>query len=309
MGLEPRMNRPAEMVDPAKMPRDRINQTFVLKDGRRLGFAEYGAATGRPVFHFHGSASSRLERPSSEGLLDRLDIRFIAVDRPGHGSSDVQPGRRLIDWAQDVEQLADHLGVGVFYVCGLSAGGPYALACAHRLPDRVIAGAVISSVAPLSRPGAYQGMPTPNRLLARSSRHCPWVAKLIRRVMRSMVMRDVEKATRQLMSSIPEADKTVLYEPGNVEIVVSSIREGFRQGSRGVAQDDTLINRDWGFDLRRVQPRIDIWHGDADVNVPIHAAEYLRDTLPNVRATFLPGQGHFLLLSHWEEVLSALVDG
>ena len=292
-----------------KIPGDRTSQTLVLEDGRRLGFAEYGVRRGRPVFHFHGSASSRLERPSSKGLLDRLEIRFIAIDRPGHGLSDFQPGRRLTDWAWDVEQLADHLGVEEFYVSGLSAGGPYALACAHRLPDRVLAGAVVSSVAPMSRPGAYQGMPIPNRLLARSSRHCPWIAKLIRRVMRSMVMRDAEKATQQLMSSIPEADKAVLYEPGNVEIVVSSIREGFRQGSRGVAQDDTLTNRDWGFDLKRVQPRIDLWHGDADVNVPIHAAEYLRDTLPNTRAMFLPGQGHFLLLSHWEDVLTALVDG
>jgi len=291
------------------LPEERRNQTFVLKDGRRLVFAEYGVPTGRPVFHFHGSASSRLERPSWEGLLDRLDIRFIAVDRPGHGLSDFQPGRRLIDWARDVEELADHLGVREFYVSGLSAGGPYALACAHQLPDRVIAGAVISSVAPMSRPGACQGMPTPNRLLARSSRHCPWIARLIRRAMRNMVMRDVEKTTRQLMSSIPEADKAVLYESGEIEIVVGSIREGFRQGSRGVAQDDMLTNQNWGFDLRQVRPRIDIWHGDADVNVPVHAGEYLHDTLQNTRATFLPGQGHFLLLSHWEDVLTALVNG
>ena len=32
----------------------RINQTLILKDDRRLGFAEYGAPTGRPVFHYAG---------------------------------------------------------------------------------------------------------------------------------------------------------------------------------------------------------------------------------------------------------------
>ena len=93
------------------------------------------------------------------------------------------------------------------------------------------------------------------------------------------------------------------------QIVMNSIREGFRQGSRGVAQDDKLINRDWGFDLAEVQPRIDVWHGDADASAPIHAGKYLHDTPPNTRATFLPGEGHFLLLSYWEEVLSALVEG
>ena len=291
------------------MPRDRLNQTFLLKDGRQLGFAESGVPAGRPVFHFHGSASSRLERPPEEGLLDRMNVRFIAADRPGHGLSDFEPGRRLINWAQDVEQLADHLGVGEFYLTGLSAGGPHALVCAYQLPDRVLAGAVVSSFAPMSRPGAYLGMPAPNQLLARSARQCPWMTRLIRWLMRAMSMRDPEKALRRFMSSIPDADKVILYDPGNVEIVVSSIREGFRQGARGVAQDDTLINRDWGFDLPEVQPRIDVWHGDADASVPIHAGKYLHDTLPNTRATFLAGEGHFLLLSHWEEVLSALVDG
>lgn len=288
--------------------RDRLNQTFILNDGRCLGFAEFGPSTGRPVFHFHGAGSSRLERPSSEGMLERINTRFITVDRPGHGLSDYQPDRRLIDWAQDIDQLADHLGIEEFYVDGHSAGGPHALVCAWGLPERVIAGALISSVAPMSRTGAYDGMPLLNQLLARSARNFPSITKVIRRVMRWMVMRDVEKGTRQLMASIPETDKAALYEAGNVEILVNSIQEGFRCDSRGVAQDDILINQDWGFNLKDVRPRIDIWHGDADVNVPIHAGEYLRDNLPHARANFLAGEGHFFVLKRWEEILTRLMD-
>jgi pimeloyl-ACP methyl ester carboxylesterase len=122
-----------------------------------------------------------------------------------------------------------------------------------------------------------------------------------------MVMGDVEKVTRRLMSSIPDADKAVLFAPQNVDAFVTSVREGFRPGSQGVAQDDILINQDWGFDLEGVRPRIDIWHGESDVNVPISAGKYLHDVLPNSRATFLPGEGHFSLLRRWEEILSALV--
>lgn len=286
---------------------DRTDQTLILKDGRRLGFAEFGAPAGRPVFHFHGSGSSRLERPASVDMLIQMSVRFITVDRPGHGLSDSQHHRRLIDWPKDIGQLADHLGIREFYVDGHSAGGPHALACAHQLPERVIAGAAISSVAPMSRPKAYEGMPLANRILARASRQYPWITKLIRRIMRRMVMGDVEQAIRQLMSSIPEADKVILSAPQNAEILASSIREGFRCGSQGIAQDDILVNQDWGFSLEHVQPRIDIWHGDADVNVPIHAGKYLHDTLPNRRATFLPGEGHFFVLERWREVLSALI--
>ena len=120
-------------------------------------------------------------------------------------------------------------------------------------------------------------------------------------------MGDLEKVSRQLMSSIPETDKAVLYASQNLEIFVGSIREGFRQGSQGVAHDDILVNGDWGFDLQGVKPRIDIWHGNADVNVPIHAGEYLSNVLPNRRTTFMPEEGHFLLLKHWGEILSTLV--
>jgi pimeloyl-ACP methyl ester carboxylesterase len=69
-----------------------------------------------------------------------------------------------------------------------------------------------------------------------------------------------------------------------------------------------LINRDWGFDLAKVRPRIDIWHGEADVNVPIGAAKYLRDRLPHTNATFFPREGHFFILKYWEKILSALVN-
>ncbi len=250
---------------------ENTNQKLKLPDNRYLGYAEYGKRGGKPVFHFHGSGSSRLERPAASDILKTQDIHFISVDRPGHGLSDGQPDRCLIDWAKDISQLVDHLNIDRFYVTGHSAGGPHALACAHQLPVRVIAGAAISSVAPMSRKNAYEGMPVFNQILARASRKAPWLTRQVRRLMRNMVMGDVEKAMRRLMSSIPESDKEALYDPQNVEIFVASIREGFCQGYEAVAQDDILVNGEWGFDPAQIEPRIDIWHGEADVNVPIHA--------------------------------------
>jgi pimeloyl-ACP methyl ester carboxylesterase len=285
------------------------NCTMMLRDGRKLGFAEYGLRQGRAVFYFHGSGGSRLEHPSNENTLTRFNIHFISVDRPGNGLSDFQPNRRLIDWPKDISQLAEHLEVEQFYVAGQSAGGPHALACAYRLPERVIAGVAISSTAPMNRVDAYRGMPLMNQLLARSARYFPVLVNLIRWIMRKMIMGDFDQASKRLMSSIPDSDKTILYDPHNAQIFVNAVREGFRQGWRGVAQDDILINRDWGFYLAMIKPRIDIWHGEADVNVPIGAAKYLSDRLPNVRATYLPGEGHFFLPKYWEKILLALVDG
>jgi pimeloyl-ACP methyl ester carboxylesterase len=85
------------------------------------------------------------------------------------------------------------------------------------------------------------------------------------------------------------------------------VREGFRIGSQGVTHDDILTNQDWGFDLAEIRPRVDIWHGDRDVNVPPHAATFLNKAIPHTRLTIVPNAGHFLWLSNWQQVLSALI--
>jgi hypothetical protein len=63
----------------------------VLENGRKLAYAEYGDPQGKPVFHCHGSGGSRLERPppsddeSFNAYLRQLGVRWIGMDRPGHG--------------------------------------------------------------------------------------------------------------------------------------------------------------------------------------------------------------------------------
>lgn len=291
------------------MPKDRRNQVLRLRGGRALGFAEYGAFDGRPVFHFHGSASSRLEHPPYEGPLEESGLRLICVDRPGHGLSDFVPGRRLVDWPDDVRQLAEALRIDQFHVEGYSAGGAYALACAHFLPDRVRAAALIASPAPMERSGRYSGLPLPNRMLAWSARWAPPLTRLLRWAMRRRVVGDEPQSLARLMSSLPESDRRILAEPRVAAVFATAIREGFRLGSRGAALDDVLLHRDWGFDLQGVRSRVDVWHGTADVNVSPAAADFLGGALPRARVTRLPGEGHFFPFERWGEVLRALVEG
>jgi pimeloyl-ACP methyl ester carboxylesterase len=259
------------------------------------------------VVHFHGSASSRLERPADETLLHDLNVRLIGVDRPGHGLSDHQPGRRLADWPDDVAQLAGHLHLPRFHVTGYSAGGPHALACAARLPGQVVAAAVIGCNAPPDRPRPYTGMPLPNQLLAWAARHIPWSVYPIRRLMRRMTLGDVEQTARRLMASLPDADQAVLYDPDHLPVFVAAIRDGFRTGSRGVARDDIAIHHDWGFRLSGIRSRVDIWHGQADVNVPVDAATHLDRHIPTTRLTVIPEEGHFLIFRRWNQILEDLV--
>ena len=79
-------------------------------------------------------------------------VRLIALDRPGMGLSDYQPRRTLVDWPDDVGQVAAALGLDRFAVLGISGGGPYAAACAWKLSERLTGAGIVSSLAPSTPP-------------------------------------------------------------------------------------------------------------------------------------------------------------
>ena len=289
------------------MTADHMNQTITLEDGRALGYAEYGDPAGKAVFHFHGGAGSRLERPADESILTDLGIRYISTDRPGHGLSDPQPDRKLLDWPDDISQLADHLQIGSFYVLGWSAGGPYALACAYKLRERVLAGAIVSGMAPPNRPRPYEGLPFPSRVLMFVFRRMPRLLVLFRRMGYSTTQGNPRDLGQRLASSVPPADREILQVPANQAMFVADIRQGYQQGWLGPALDDIIANRPWGFRLEDIALRIDIWQGQVDENVPLCQGQYQYQKIPDSSLTVWSDQAHLALLGHWREVLATLV--
>lgn len=63
-----------------------------------------------------------------------------------------------------------------------------------------------------------------------------------------------------------------------------------------------MMSNPWGFRLEDISMPVCLWHGEADANVSLSAARHVADTIPSCQATFLPGEGHWLFLRHWEEI-------
>jgi pimeloyl-ACP methyl ester carboxylesterase len=279
-----------------------------LRDGRWLGYAEYGDPGGRPVFSIHGNPGSRLTRHPDESIARSLGARIIAVDRPGYGLSDFKRRRRLLDWPADLVALADVLGLDRFAVMGGSGGGPYAAVCAYKIPQRLTRVALLSSVAPLDVPGITRGMARNNRISLALARHLPW--PLLRRLhdlQACIVVRDPDRLIEQLSLVLPEPDLAMLARPDVHAMTVASIREAFRQGGRGLAWDSVVLSRPWGFRLGDITAETYLWHGERDVLAPPAMGHYLANSIPGCHATFLPNEGHLLLYLHWREILAALV--
>lgn len=120
--------------------------TLQLHDGRTLGYAEYGMRDAKALFYFHGQPGSLLEARFLAEQAKHSGIRLIGIDRPGMGLSRFKAGRRLLDWPDDVAELADSPYIDRFAVVGFSGGGPYALVCAYKIPHSLTACGIISGI-------------------------------------------------------------------------------------------------------------------------------------------------------------------
>lgn len=286
---------------------DRTTQTFTLKDGRILGFSEWGELEGKPVFHFNGSGGSRFERPADESMLVKLGIRYISTDRPGHGISSPKPDRELLDWPDDISSLADSMGIERFYVLGWSAGGPHALACAFKLPNRIISGALVCGLAPPDRPKPYEGYKGSLKVLMILGRNFPKLVYIFRRWAAKSINKSSENFGERFIKSLPEIDQRPFQDKEVTDMLISDIKEGYMQGGDGPARDDIIINTSWKFDISGITARFDIWQGEEDRNVPVNQGQFQATLLPNNNYHQLKGKGHMLLLDEWENILTELI--
>lgn len=285
---------------------NRTNQTATLADGRKLGFAEYGPSHGVPVMLFGGS-SGRYLKPCGDELLVRLGVRLILAERPGFGLSDFQPKRALLDWPDDVAQLADHLSLTRFAVIAGSQGGPYGAACAYKPADRLSSMTLVSALAPFDVPGLTAGMAPALAMLPTLARYAPFLLRPMQGATVAFIRRNPEAAVRRIFANLPPADQVVLQQQDLIQSFVRDLPEAYRQGGRGAAHDIYVVCHPWGFQPADIRAKTFVWQGEVDPNVPPVMGRYFADTIRDCAATFVPDAGHMLFYTHFPAILQQAV--
>ena len=295
------------MPGPPKDPPE--TRILRLPDGRQLGYACYGATQGREVFYCHGLPGSRYECQLADAPARALGIRVVAPDRPGYGLTPLEGDRPLRDWPQDVACLADGLGIDTFSVVGVSGGAPCALACAHELPGRVTAVALVAGLGPVCETGLRRDMSTLARAGFYLANHAPWLFKaLVGQPAVHLSRWRPDLLVRLLAALDGGPDKATLLDPRVFSAFSFSIRECFRQGVLGSLADLRQFRRPWGFPLENVRQPVRIWHGTRDRVVPLSHGEYFQRHLPQATLTVVAGEGHFSLpVQHVHEILEGAI--
>jgi pimeloyl-ACP methyl ester carboxylesterase len=272
---------------PVTLIRPETDLVVRLRDGRRLGVAEFGIRSALPVLYFHGFIGSRLE----PGAAELYDTNIIAFDRPGYGRSDLQRLPSLRTWGADVAEALVQLGVGQCMVVGVSTGAPYALAVAAALGPRVqrviLAGGIAGPEVLETAGGTALVLSLLGRRGSRTGRFLHRLAnfalatRLDRRLMAMVVASEREALERQGLSL------DVLHAR-----LLHSFRTGNRRGLRGALADARLVAQPWDFSVADVKTEVELLHGADDPVVPPAHAHWYAAHLPRARLQMVPGELH-----------------
>ena len=282
-------------------------ESVKLSDGRSLSFARFGDPSGKPVFYFHGFPGSRLEPQSNHDAFLKAGIQLLALDRPGIGHSTRKNKRKLLDWPDDVVEIAKILKLEKFSILGVSGGGPYALACARAIPGYLNKVTVACGLGPIDAPNATSGMMLSNRVLFRYGKFFPPVLHLSTFLMVRQLSSKPAKGLKKFVEGLPEPDRLVLSKTDAQDFVAASAVEGVRQGSGPLLEEIGIYSRSWGFKLEDLNVPVSLFQGEVDIDVPPSMARHQASLIPDCEINLYPDDGHFsLLVNHIDEIIASL---
>ena len=274
---------------------------FTLKNGNQLSYVEYGNMNGKTLFYFHGFPGSHMDVPLFKGdsIAAELNIRLIAVNRPGYYLSTPAVNYTLIQWAEDLEELADHLNLQKFSILGYSGGAPFALAYAYSYPDRLENVGIVCGMGPANAPKAKKG----------SAMLIPKAPRLIMKGMSKMLVENPDKFKANMSKNAPFPDQHFYRKDENEVNLMKTIRKGLENGTEGAIQDAKIYKKKWGFELKNINREIILWHGVQDKNVPIETARYVVENLQECHYKFYNEEAHLsLFFNHTEEIFLTLTN-
>ena len=288
-------------------------ETEISIDDRVLRVRDAGDPQGSPVFYFHGTPGSRLDLAFADDLAAELGVRVVSFDRPGYGGS--TPARfGLESIARDTAVVADELGVDRFATLGQSGGGPFALAAAGVLGERVSRVGVAAGAAPFEQvPGAVDMLDDndtaalallPDDPLAAARGFANGFEPLVALV-RDVSPAELGGAFEGLLSP---RDRELMKDERLSLAFGTSMKEALRQGATGGGWDNVAWVGPWEVDPTGVSRPVLLWYGDEDRFVPPGTGEWLRDNIAGARLLMRTGEGHLGFMEHTAEMLSALTE-
>ncbi len=121
------------------------------------------------------------------------------------------------------------------------------------------------------------------------------------------MVKNPDSIAKGIGSLLPD-DELALLDTPRFDGFFDNFGEMVKNGSQGAYWDARAFLGEWGFDCADIEIPVSLFYGTVDQNVPIQMGEYYRDAIPDAEATFYEGEGHFIMYSRADEILSSLLN-
>jgi pimeloyl-ACP methyl ester carboxylesterase len=164
----------------------------------------------------------------------------------------------------------------------------------------------VSGVGPTDAGDSLNFIGGSDRSLIKLARRAPWALGPVAGLAAAVMKPFVGRLMASTIKALPEADRASLEDPRRVEGLKAATLEALRQGGRGLAWDEILFSRPWGFRLEDIKVPVLLWQGDEDTTVFPEMGRRMAAAIPSCSATFVAGAGHYLIVRHIIEIFSGL---
>jgi pimeloyl-ACP methyl ester carboxylesterase len=285
-----------------------VNKTFTLSTGQTFGYLEMGNPKGPGCVFFHGFPGSSRQILVIRHLEVFEKFRVIAVDRPGFGDSSFSPKRNIVEIADLVGELTEHLGLPKFHLIGVSGGAPSAFIVGDRLRSRVLSLTSICGLGPLYEPVFFERMSSWEKSFLLLARFSPFMASRILGKAHAELQKGRLPPRERMLRLFPPEDVDVISNAEIRAVFRESMGHAFKQGSMGVAVEMKVFQQDWKIQDWKFPFPVHLWHGEKDTLVPPEHSRFLHERIGGSHLHMLETEGHYSLpILRIEEILKPIL--
>lgn len=287
-----------------------MEKTFKDSKGNTLSYRVWGDLNHHPILFFHGFPGSNIQGGALKEELPKHQLCLIAVDRPGYGGSSPLKALQLKEHMEGLLELLSSHGKKEFSVVGVSGGAPMAHIMASTYASQVQSLTIVCGLATPNAQtweafGSFQQRALTLRKLLPEFVLGPLINKILKR-------HGPHERIKRFLNTLNSSDRNILQNAETYNLMVTSMSEAVRQGSRGILWDSALYGQDWlsTYCDKEALAKMPVhyYHGTQDLILNYKMAEHMNRLLPHSKLQIFEGEGHYSLpLTKSPQILEKLL--
>jgi pimeloyl-ACP methyl ester carboxylesterase len=288
----------------------REEEGFIMKrpSGRKITYKKVGDESGRPVVYFHGWGSAASSIFFDEEFLNRERVFLLLVNRPGYGGSELVKDYSMIDYADDVKDVLNHLQIKQADFLAWSNGGLFCQVFAYQFPQYISTLSLAASAIPLRNKETGKVLPLRWKVLRKLNMIAPILNRKFAKRMNKSWNGKIGRWILKYQHKYRSASSQFPLEEQLKKQTVEGIGDAYRTMGWAEYLELNAMMKPFRLEEWNAPFPVYIWSGEKDNLWPFKTAAFLHEKFQGSRFQMVEGKGHFFFLECWEEIIQKAME-